>query len=84
MGGGTGEKRGRDGWKSEEMEGGMRGWDGGVGGLLLGQIHFKAAIFSFVFLQHFTAIYEDEKWRRKKGKTHPYTRRHTPRHTHTH
>lgn len=38
--------------------GGGQTWGGGGGGAggLLGQIHFQSAIFSFVFLQHFTAI----------------------------
>lgn len=66
-------------WREE----GVRIWgeeeeEGGGGGGLLGEIHFQSAIFSFVFLPHFTAISEEENREEKKEN---YIHTHT--HTHT-
>lgn len=61
----SGERRG-----SELRRGGrVRG--------LLGQIHFQSTIFSFVFLQHFTAIQEEGKREEKKRKKGNHTHAHT-------
>ena len=45
-----------EGGGGQDCRGGGRRRRGGGGGGLLGGIHFQSAIFSFVFLQHFTAI----------------------------